>query len=158
MAISPDCCSQPWRTQYCLGLGSETMRARRFSIAMTLTPSGPGTSICWSRDSGTSRKIFPPLRMTALSARSPLHSLSMSNTTHRPPSNSVSQSPALRCGRMAARMGSCEFTVAHQHLLLLLEMPGEFFGEIDRAVLPAGAAEGNGEITAVIRDVTRQPA
>src|SRR3989338_5778388 len=166
-------------------------------MRMTLTPRGPGTSICWSRDSGTSRKIFPPLRMTALSARSPLHSLSVSNTTHKPPSSSVSQSPALRCGRMAARLiwnscsesaslspaggrelgergagmadhirsnyrpcplGSCEFTVAHQRLLLLLEMPGEFFGEIDRAVLPAGAAEGNCKITAAIRDVTRQPA
>src|SRR3989338_11571164 len=127
-------------------------------MRMTLTPRGPGTSICWSRDSGTSRKIFPPLRMTALSARSPLHSLSVSNTTHKPPSSSVSQSPALRCGRMAARMDSCKFTVAHQHLLLLLEMPGEVFGEIDRAVLPAGAADGQGDITAVIGNVTGQPA
>src|SRR3989338_4164105 len=127
-------------------------------MRMMLTPRGPGTSICWSRDSGTSRKIFPPLRMTALSARSPLHSLSVSNTTHRPPSNSVSQSPALRCGREAARMGSCEPTAAPQHLLLLVEMPGEFFGERDGAVLPAGAADGDGEITAVIGNVTGQPA
>src|SRR3989338_7141589 len=134
------------------------MRALRPCMVITLMPSGPGTSICWSRDRGTSRKILQPLRMIALSARPPFHKLRASSTTLAPPSNSVSQSPGLRCGRMAARKSSCEFTVAHQYLLLPFEMPRELFGEIHRAMLSAGAADGHGEITAVVGDIAGKPA
>src|SRR3989338_2687014 len=133
------------------------MRALRPCMVITLTPSGPGTSICWSRDSGTSRKIFPPLRMTALSARPPFHKLRVSSTTQMPPSSSVSQSPVLICGR-AAPMGSCQLTVAHQHLLLVFKVARKLLGEIHRAVLSAGAADGQGEVAAVVGDIAGQPA
>src|SRR3989338_8505572 len=134
------------------------MRALRPCMVMTLMPSGPGTSICWSCDSGTSRKILPPLRMIALSARPPFHKLRASSTTLALPSNSVSQSPDLRCGRMAARTNSCEFTMAHQHLLLSFKMPRKLLGEIHRAMLPTGAADGHGEIAAVVGNIAGKPA
>jgi len=62
---------------------------------------------------------------------SPLHSFSVDYATQMLPSSNVSQSPTLRCGRLAARTGSYELTVAHQHLLLMLEISCELFGQID---------------------------
>ena len=51
---------------------------------------------------------------------------------------------------MAARVDSCQFTVAHQYLLLMFEISRELFGEIDRAVTSAGATDSIGQIAAVI--------
>ena len=62
----------------------------------------------------------------------------------------------LQCGRVHDYWR--QFAMAHQHLLLMLEMARELFGEIDRAVLSAGAADGHGQVAAVVGDETGQPA
>ena len=38
-----------------------------------------------------------------------------------------------------------------------LELPAQPFGEIDRAVLSAGAADGHRQVIAVVPDIGRQP-
>jgi len=48
--------------------------------------------------------------------------------------------------------------MSQQHLLLRSEMLCQLLGEIDRAVLSAGAADGDGEVAAVVCDEAGQPA
>ena len=48
--------------------------------------------------------------------------------------------------------------MAQQHLLLCFEMLRQFFHQIYRAMLAAGTAERNGEITAIIDNKVGQPA
>src|SRR5574340_1575400 len=95
-AVSPALLSQPCLTQYCRGLGSLATRARRFSMAMMLVPSGPGTATLWWRDSLASAKIFPPLRMMTRSATALPHRAVNSQPTSAVAAHSMSQSPLLK--------------------------------------------------------------
>ena len=55
-------------------------------------------------------------------------------------------------------LGSVEFPVARERDPLRLEALGQLFDEVDRAVLPTGAANGHRDIAAVIARQGVEPA
>ena len=60
---------------------------------------------------------------------------------------------ALTVSGLISPDGTSEGAVANQHAGLVAEFGRQPFGDIDRTVLATGAADGDGQIIAVVADV-----
>src|SRR5512145_2573840 len=179
MAISPGRINQPWRTQYWRGPGSETTRARPGSTAISVVPSGPLISNCRLLRRSTSANTLPSWRMIARSAMPEQRNAGADQQRAGQDDQPVARSDQAQPGHygqrrsglagmgepggargqadMVGRSAAGQGAVADQHAGAIGEFAGQPFGDVDRTMLAACAADRYRQIAAVVADVGRQP-
>ena len=96
MAMAFGWVSQPWRTQYWRGPGSDATRARPGCTSMTVVPfapMAPATSMRRACVSGSSATTTPSRRTTAFSAAPPEKAIGARAAVPAAASSSMAQSP-----------------------------------------------------------------
>ena len=101
-------------------------------MLMMLTPRGPGTSICWSRDKVTSLNIFPAAANDGFVGK--VAAPQLAGQRHHEGAAKHQRQPVAELEVLHRLPVNCllrQFAVANQHLLLVLEVTGKLLGQID---------------------------